>query len=201
MKFKIIPVALALSLLGIVGGVWVTHSNSAGTDVAPMQGNMTIDQAKGFSGFALYDAGDSVAGFQLNAVEKTVDAEHGTTNITFLYGDCIPPQDASGRYEGGCPPPVQVQVWNGCVRNPTVYGGVGAPQGDHLIIRGVPALSFDNGSRVEMYTGRSTVVIFADPKFVPEVAAAIRGVTNSVPAELDLPAPAADVMNGTAKCV
>lgn len=195
---NIIPIIVAVLLLGTVGGVWATRSNSTSTNAAPMQGNMTIEEAKTFSNFTLYNAGNEVAGFQLNAIEKTVDADHGTTRISFLYGDCIPPMDESGHYDGGCPLPVEVDVWNACVRNPTVYNDPNSPQGERTILRGVPAQVFDNGSRLEMYTGKSAIVIYTDPKIMPLAVAAIQGVTNNVPANVELPYPAANVMEG--KC-
>ncbi len=194
----LVGVVLAAALAG--GLMWATHSQSASSNgVAPMQGNFDMSQAQSFTNFPLYDAGDSVAGYQLNAIERTVDVDHGTQNITFLYGDCVPPKESDGSYDGGCPPPVQVQVWPACARNPALYGqSPGQPTGDHVVLRDVPALAF--GGQTELYTGTSTVVIFANDSLIPKVAAALQGVNNSVPASSALPAPAAAVMDGTLKC-
>jgi hypothetical protein len=40
-------------------------------------------------------------------------------DVTFIYGTC----DPSGG-EGGCAPPLEVQVWSACARNPSMYGGL-----------------------------------------------------------------------------
>jgi len=100
----LLMVAASLVAALASGLIWATRSESKSDNgIAPMQGNFTLGQAKGFGAFPLYNAGSSVAGYQLNAIERTVDAEHGTESITFLYGDCIPPQDpADGSYDGGC---------------------------------------------------------------------------------------------------
>lgn len=191
---------LAVAMIAAVAGglVWATHSDSAASGLAPPQGNYSVDEAKTFTRFPLYYAGDSVAGYQLHAIEKTTDADHGSTNITFLYGDCIPPQDSNGSYDGGCPPPVQVQVWSACDRNPSLYGGPGSPTPQETTVRGVPAAYYESGTRLELQTGTSTVVIFAHAP--ASVAAALRGVNNNVTAGVDLPAPAAGVMTGDLKC-
>jgi hypothetical protein len=62
----------------------------------------------------------------------------------------------------------------------------------------VPAASFEGGNRLEIQTGSSTVVIFANhPATVADV---LRGVNNSVPPRVDLPAPGAGAATDDMKC-
>jgi hypothetical protein len=190
----LLAAALVAALAG--GLVWATHSDSAAPSLAPIKSNYSVDEAKGFLRFPLYYAGDSVNGHPLTAVEHDT---HPAEVISFLYGDCTPPRAPDGSYDGGCALPVEVQVWPACFRNPTLYGGApGSPVPVNTTVRGVPAAFFEGGNRLEIQTGTSTVVIFADSPAT--VAGALRGVNNDVPTRVDLPAPAAGSMTGELKC-
>ena len=182
-------ITVAAALAG--GLVWALNSDSASTTAAPANGNSSLAAMRAFTKFPLYNAGDSVGGLPLTGVEY--DSE--PARVTFVYGDCRPPEGS----EGGCAPPVQVQVWNACVRNPASYfQDMTSPIGDKKTVRGVPAASYEAGYRLEIQTGRSTVVIFADD--ASAVASALRGVNNNVPSRVDLPAPAAGAMSGKLEC-
>lgn len=198
-KHGLLLLMTAAVIAASIGGlILATRGQSVFTDVAPMQGNWSIAQAKNYDRFPLYDAGDNVAGYPLTAIQHDVQ---GGEVVTFLYGDCIPPQDALGSYDGGCPPPVQVQVWPACKRNPASYTqDMLSPIGDKQTVRGVPAASYEGGRRLEVQTGTSTVVIFADAELVPQVTDALEGVNNKVPAHVTLPAPAAGAMSGKLSC-
>jgi hypothetical protein len=68
-------------------------------------------------------------------------------------------------------------------------------------VRGVPAATFEDGQRLEIQTGKSTVVIFGDsPEFVRALASALRGLNNGVPAAAALPQPANGALDGTLAC-
>ena len=57
-------------------------------------------------------------------------------------------------------------------------------------MRGVPAALFDEGTRLELETQQSTVVVFADTRArVLRIAAALRSLDGSVPRGRPLPAP------------
>lgn len=83
---------------------------------------------------------------------------------TFIYGDCTPPPS-----EGGCAPPLEVQVWSACVRS---FGSIKR----HLYeFRGAKATG--GGGRyevspMEIFTGRTTIVVFGNEK--PLIKAAAR---------------------------
>jgi hypothetical protein len=179
---------LAMAMIAALAGglVWATHSDSAAPSLAPMQSNYSVAEAQKFTKFPIYYAGDSVNGYPLTAVEHD---RNPTDTISFIYGDCTPPMDSEGHYDGGCPPPVEVQVWTACFRNPSLNGGPGSPTPDNTTVRGVPAAYFERGNRLEIQTGTSTVVIFADSPAT--IADALRGVNNNVTTGVDLPVPAA----------
>ena len=152
-----------------------------------------LARARASAEFPLYDAGDQVDGFPLTAVLR----RGGTADfVSFVYGDCVARDDES------CTPPVEVQVWPACTRNLNLYatGRPGTPVLERTTARGVPAAFLDDGTRLELQTGRSTVVVFADSRVrVRRVAAALRPVGEHAPSGA-LPPPAPGAVQGTLAC-
>ncbi len=155
--------ALGLALLG---------SPSAGGAQSPIASR---DQA-------LFNAGERVDGLPLAAVLRR---EGSAEFVSFVYGECAPHDDA------GCAPPAEIQVWPACRRNLGLYGdALGSRLAERTSVRGVPALLFDEGTRLELETGRSTVVVFADtPARLLRIAAALRALDGSVGSSQPLPQP------------
>jgi hypothetical protein len=106
--------------------------------------------------------------------------------VSTTYGTC----DAS---QAGCAPPLDIQNWPECARNPNSYkpnpGVRLEPEEEQLSnelnpverIRmsrapWIPALSFEAGTRIELFGGRTTVVVFANaPKLARDAAEALAG--------------------------
>lgn len=130
-------------------------------------GDITLAQARAFDEFPLVWAGESVAGLPLTAVLRRND--EAARYISFVYGDCTPASD------GGCAPPVEVQVWPASARGLGSFGSVaGAPVLEPTRVRGVAA-GFVGESQLELYGSRSTVVVFSDSRERSlEVAGALR---------------------------
>jgi hypothetical protein len=67
-----------------------------------------------------------------------------------------------------------VQSWPACERNIALYSQYPGPEGPTpytlTTMRGVPAAVFDDGDRIEVYTGDATVVVFADDPAVAQAA-------------------------------
>jgi hypothetical protein len=118
--------------------------------------------------------------------------------ISFIYGTCELVGDA------GCAPPIEVQNWPACERNPTTYRLT--PRGDpvphtDLSIRGAPAALFEEGTRLEIYTGRTTVVIFGnDPAQIRRAADVLQSVDGRIKPRQKFPPPDPGAVEGQIKC-
>lgn len=198
---------ILLSVTAAVGALagFATRGGSAGASAPdPLKGNFSIAQAQAFNDFPLYNAGSSLEGMPLAVF---YDSGGFSPSVSFIYGDCQATDDM------GCAPPVQVQVWPACIRNPSLYDSArpGALTPEPTSVRGVPAAFFEDGHRLEIQTGTSTVVVFARSRDeVLQVASALRGVNVAAQASRGvnvaaqaseaLPAPAAGALDGTLKC-
>lgn len=151
-------------------------------------GNFSLEQARAFEDFPLYAPGEAYGELPLTAVERRFDRSDDAppvraNYVDFIYGSCQPTPDA------GCAPPLSVQVWAACERNPLGYDPLAGQDGP-IEVRGAPAYFYEDGRRLELSTGASTVVIFAaDRASALAAAAALRGVNNAVAPANDLPAP------------
>jgi hypothetical protein len=156
--------------------------------------NFSVAEARSFADFPLYYAGDDVAGFSLTAVLREPINQTQET-VSFIYGDCSPPPDA------GCAPPVVIQIWPACVRNPSLYKGQRFPVPVPTSTRGAPAALFEGGHRLEIQTGISTVVIFgAEQSHITTVANELAGVNVAVRPGEKLPAAERAALAGTLRC-
>jgi hypothetical protein len=129
-------------------------------------------------GFTAYNLGSMFDGLRLTSVERSCfspppKALHRLGEPTSVawtsdatYGTCTP--EAGG--EGTCDPPLEMQSYPECDRNFSSYGGVVEPAGalsprKSLFLGGsykIPTAAFEYGrlgTRLEMYTGQTTVVV------------------------------------------
>jgi hypothetical protein len=162
-------------------------------DGAARSGRLDLAQARALDEFPLYDAGDSVDGLPLVVVLRRDDT---ADFVSFVYGDCV------ARADEGCAPPIEIQVWPACKRNLGLYkaAAAGTPVPEPATVRGVPGGFFEDGHRLELQTGRTTVVVFAGSRArVLRVAAALRPLgeqSNGGP----LPQPLPGAVVGTLGC-
>jgi hypothetical protein len=169
-------------------------SGPAGDSRSASRSSITREQVLAFDGFPLYSAGERVDGLPLTATLRRDDT---ATYVSFVYGDCTPDDDA------GCASPTEIQVWPACRRNLALYDEVhpAAPAVERATVRGAPAVFLDDGTRLEIQTGFSTVVIFADSRGrALRIASALRAVNGSVAAGSSLPPPAPGALEGTLDC-
>jgi len=159
------------------GAAVAAACGAAQDEPAPRGSQLTLEQARSFEEFPLVYAGERVDGLPLVAIVRRSDtAEY----VSFVYADCRP-----SSVDGGCAPPAEIQVWPGSRRNPGSYDAAGpvTPVPERATIRGSPAAFLDAGTRLELYTGRATVVVFADSKErVRAIADALRCVSETAPA-------------------
>jgi hypothetical protein len=142
---------------------------------------------------AFYFAGGRVEGLPLTAVLRRSDTAEF---VSFVYGDCTPDDDL------GCAPPIEIQVWPACRRSLALYdSSLLGPTLERTTVRGVPAAILDGGTRLELQTGRATVVVFGDsPGRVGRVARALRAVDGSVSVRQPLPPPEPGALEGEIPC-
>ena len=194
----------------VLGGAIAAFAYSAtggegegGFDAA--HSDLSIEGAAVFPDFPLYAVGPSFDGLPLTGMTRRLEArvapDPARANfVGFRYGDCTPTSDA------GCPAPLEIQVWPACERNLSSYSLT--PAGDplpheRLSVRGVPAAFFEEGQRLEIYTGSVSVVLFGQGKAqLLRAAHELRGANASaeVSADGDLPAPTAGALEGQLAC-
>jgi hypothetical protein len=164
--------ARAVPVAVVFGGMLLTGCGAAaGADAErTAHGSITLAQARSLNDYPLVYAGERVAGYPLAAVLHRDDTAR---YVSFVYGDCEPAE-----LEGGCAPPVEIQVWPAAARRPGFYvpypAGLGSPAPDPTTIRGLPA-AFVGDGQLELYAEQATVVVFSGSRDrVLAVAAALR---------------------------
>jgi len=127
-----------------------------------------LREAQKFDAYPIYYAGDEVAGLPFEG-DGGGDwpASQAWRRWTFFYGDCEP-HPRGGPFEGtSCSPPLEIQNWSACDR-----GAGGLHRKLHLFdFHGAKATGGTGGSRLEIFTGRTTVVIFARGQNIARAAA------------------------------
>lgn len=119
--------------------------------------------------------------------------------VDYVYGSCDPAQH-------GCQPPLQVQSWPACERNPSSYDGplIGPDRSARFHIRGVPAHFYDDGTRLELSTGKATIVLFGDRrgqlKRAAEALRSIPGQRFRIGPRKRLPRPGRKALSGKLRC-
>lgn len=154
-----------------------------------------IESAKEFDRFPVYWLGDEFEGLELSHVE----AEDWSTAALLVYGTCKP----SG-YDGGCAPPVQVQVFPLCYHLDAVWL---PPKERKLVIRGAP-VGRQDGAPV-LLTRRTQIKVYRgvgtddDPGVSLRALKALRSLNTVSPvisASEPIPPPAPGVLDGTKPC-
>jgi hypothetical protein len=141
----------------------------------------TLGEARSFSAFRVYFTGKAIKDLPLEMVEKEPRHNGGrSTAWTFFYGSCVP----TG--EGLCSVPLQIQNYSTCRRWADAYPGK-----PHLFhYRGAEAAWVRTAGSFEIYTGRTTVVIFARSRGIARSAARLlRAMKSSHPSPLPPPVP------------
>jgi hypothetical protein len=101
--------------------------------------------------------------------------------VSFIYGDC----DPGG---GSCAPPLEIQVSPACLYTPA---DIELPDSGRTEVRGVPGVFYEDGAKIVLVVGRSTVVVYGSSRDqVLRAAEALAGVNIAIAPEDVLPAPA-----------
>jgi hypothetical protein len=185
---------LLLAVAGIAAAVTAGALLASGSQAPPPQGP---------NDFQVYFLGKQFEKLtvtrRLRRLDKrTAPQEYRANYVSYIYGTCALDGDA------GCAPPIEVQNWPTCERNPTTYRLT--PKGDpvphtNLTIRGAPAALFEDGLRLEIYTGRTTVVIFGnDAAQVRRATDVLQSVDGTIKPRQKLPPPDPGAIDGKIKC-
>jgi hypothetical protein len=144
-----IRVALAFAVLCAV----LAAGGCATTGPRPLAKG-TLAEAETFPYFRTYWTGPAFAGQPLAAADGQQSYDSGIGDSVY-YGDCV---QRKGIFGGGnCLLPLQVTtVIYGLHSNATL-----GPQ-SNTVIRGVPAVVYDEGRSIELYSGRTAIDIFSD---------------------------------------
>lgn len=138
--------------------------------------------------------------------------EPGANYVSYIYGECRYLEQTDG--DTGCSPPLEVQTWPACQRSVADYEYEGRPYPYRPLPneRGATAASFEGGWRLEVYSGASTVVIFANQEAVAmkalsllrpqatDSAPALRSADLETPTPDRLAAPVAGATEGSLPC-
>jgi hypothetical protein len=167
-------------------GTFAVERDSA---LGQQESEVDLGPASGFDQFRLYYPGESVGGLQLASVEH--DRQFGKPVWYFGYSNCQAPDPE----DPDCDFPLEIQNWSACTRFLARYPG----KQRAFRFRGAKAAWNRFGGSFEVYTGRTTVVIFDDDGHEEDVGKALREVgATTVPSRLRRPAPGS--LKGKLRC-
>jgi hypothetical protein len=210
-----VVLAAALLALTVAGATGEEQSEPAqGQSAAPPSAeSLPCTKANEATNFEVFSAGPSPTGLPLTAALRRCDVYTGGANyVSYIYGDCEYRNPVNS--DGGCEPPLEIQTWPACQRSLAEYTYEGKPYPHTDLARDGDAevAEFEDGSRVEVYTGSATIVVFStDPSVAKKVLPLLRPQQEGAsPAarssELDtkapqgLPAPAPSATEGDLTC-
>jgi hypothetical protein len=149
-----------------------------------------VDEASSFDDYTLYYVGKSYDNLPLTFAELGPGHGEGRRRAwSFGYGDCELPEG-----EGGCPLPLEIQNWSICTRFPALYPG---PIPNTESVRGAETLRAGGG--LDVYTGRTAVVVFGQGDDKAQVVEDLRRVADGVEPKR-LPPPAPGALEGNLPC-
>lgn len=156
----------------------------------------TLTEIRAFRAYPVYYSGASVAGSSITEIlgDPSQYKDKRGTSWFLVYGDC----DPGG--EGGCLPPLQIHSYSTCTRWASLLNGSPVGIRSRLFdFRGAKATRME-GSKLEIFTGRTTVTIGAENRRILNAAVrALREVHQKHPPS-SLPPPMPGSLNGDLPC-
>ena len=165
-----------------------------GTGIVRNDLRAELRRARAFRGFGLFWVGPRLA--ELYLADVFTDTTRGpggrATTHTLVYRNCRLEREGSG-CEG-----FQVQLWPACARVPA---DVDLPANGRVRVRGVHGVFFEGGNRLEIVTGKTTVVVFAPGRRAAlRAVRALRGLNVRIGVREKLPRPAPGVLRRANRC-
>jgi hypothetical protein len=142
------------ALAGLLAAAAAVAAAGCSTSKPPPIDKGSLAEAQVFPYFEVYWAGPSFDGSPLAAVDG-LRGYLPTVGDSVYYGDCVHHKGIFGG--GSCLLPLQVTTVIYSLHSNATLG----PQ-RNTVIRGVPAVVYDEGRSIELYTGRVAVDIFSD---------------------------------------
>jgi hypothetical protein len=180
-------VGLALFIAAVFA---IAGGESAGLQSPPPRGNFDVERAAQFDEFDVYFADRSFAELTLTAVVRRRDRRTRGAGRRQLRLVRLRRLRADRRH--GVLPPLEIQNAPVCGRNPSLYrlspDGRALPS-ERSTVRGAPARLYDHGNRPEIYTVRTTIVLFGHPALTARAAQELRNVRGGEPGTPLPPAP------------
>lgn len=113
----------------------------------------------------------------------------------FIYGKCKPQPGSEGR----CGAPLDIQIQEICARNPHSYDI--SPRSLTARVRGVPVFFNQGAGAFEIYTGATTIVIYASSAAeAARVARSLRSLDGQIGPGDTLPQPVRGALEGRLRC-
>jgi hypothetical protein len=172
--------ASALAVAAALGGLAL---GGCATEHPPQLSRSALVEAETFPYYRIYWVGPRFEGRPLAAVDGT-ESYSTTIGDSVYYGDCI---NNTGLLGGGgsCRLPLQVTT----VIYRRHYNAPLGPQSNTLI-RGVPAVTYDEGRSIELYSGHTSIDVFsATAQGALRAAWALRTLNTPGSPSADLPPP------------
>jgi hypothetical protein len=142
------------TLAGLLAAAVAVAAAGCSTSKPPPIDKGSLAEARVFPYFEVYWAGRSFDGSALAAVDG-LQGYIPTVGDSVYYGDCV---QRKGIFGGGsCSLPLQVTT---VIYTLHINDALGPQR--NTVIRGVPAVVYDEGRSIELYTGRVAVDIFSD---------------------------------------
>ena len=169
-----------IALLAL-GASAILASGCATGHPAPLS-TQALQDAESFPYYPIYWVGRYFGAYPLTAADGLKGYSSGIGDSVY-YGDCVREKGILGG--GSCQLPLQVTT--------VIYGlhsnAPLGPQGNALI-RGVPAVIYDQGRSIELYSGRMAIDVFSDTlSHAMQAARALRPLNAVGSATASLPPP------------
>lgn len=155
---------------------------------------LAVRRARAFRGFSLFWAGDRIGDLFLGDVHsyRSLNPGRRATVYSFNYRNCRIAREGSGCAQ------VQLQLWPACSRVPA---DIDLPSDGRVRVRGADGFFYEGGNRLEVVTGKTTIVIFAGGRAAAlRAARTLRGLNVRVGVREMLPRPAPGVLRRENRC-
>jgi hypothetical protein len=144
----------AVALLGVALAACLLAGGCAANQPAPPSVR-ELAEAQTFPFYRVYWVGPRFGAYRLVAADGRANYD-STIGDSVYYGNCLPGK-TTALGGGGCELPLRVTT---LIYTRHANASLGAQR--NTIMRGVPAVIYNGGGAVELYSGRVTIDVFSD---------------------------------------